>query len=111
MQVQTIVPLMTLLYKVFMGLLVAGGIGIIMWPFRSIRKEWRTLKDSVAETHAELVTQRTNCLTTLQNQGDRQIELLGKAVETLGNIHTSQAAMSGFMQATQIIAAPTRRKR
>jgi hypothetical protein len=102
---------MTLLYKVFMGLAVAGGIGLIMWPFRSVRKEWISLKETVAETKSELVLQRTNCLNTLQNQGDRQIELLGKAVETLGNIHTSQAAMSGFMQATQIIAAPAARPR
>ena len=100
MQVQAVAPLMSLFYKIFMGMLVAGGIALIMWPFRKL-----------AAIHSELIEQRTNCLSTLQKQGDEQIKLLGKAVETLGNIHTSQASMTGFMQATQIIAAPALAKR
>ena len=95
MFVQTDQTLMTLLYKIFMGIFVAGGIALVTWPFRKL-----------SAIHAELIEQRTNCLSTLQAQGEKQIELLGKVVDTLGNIHTSQAAMSGFMQATQIIAAP-----
>jgi len=104
MHVQAAEPLMSLFYKIFMGMLVAGGIALIMWPFRKL-----------AAIHNELIAQRTNCLQTLQNQGGKQIELLGKAVTTLEGIHTSQASMTGFMQATQIIAAPAmasrRRKR
>jgi len=100
MQVQAALPLVSLFYKILMGMLVAGGIALIMWPFRKL-----------AAIHSELIAQRTNCLQTLQNQGEEQIKLLGKAVTTLEGIHTSQASMAGFMQATQIIAAPTLARR
>jgi hypothetical protein len=38
--------------------------------------------------HTELTAQRTNCLDTLQRQGDKQVDLLGKSVDVLSEIRT-----------------------
>jgi ABC-type enterochelin transport system substrate-binding protein len=57
-----------------------------MWPVRKAKKEWVALKTNLQETHKELVQQRTNCLTTLQQQGETQIELLGKTVAVLDGL-------------------------
>ena len=73
--------------------------GIVLWPFRRARKEWNALKEEQGKIYSELVTQRTNCLSTLQTQGDRQIELLGKVVDTLGEIRVGQAEMTGYCKA------------
>jgi predicted nucleotide-binding protein (sugar kinase/HSP70/actin superfamily) len=48
-------------------------------PFKKVKKAFVTLE----AVHQELLTQRTNCLKTLQDQGSEQIILLGKAVDTL----------------------------
>jgi hypothetical protein len=86
-------------YKVAASAAVGVIMAVVLWPFRKARKEWAVLKAEQASIHAELVTQRTNCLQTLQTQGDRQIELLGKVVDTLGDIRTSQAEQTGYCKA------------
>lgn len=85
--------------KAAVGLVITGLLGVIMWPFRAARKEWKIMKEEQASIHKELVTQRTNCLTTLQQQGDRQIELLGKVSDTLTGMALSQAEMTGYCKA------------
>ena len=80
---------------------------VVLWPFRKARKEWAVLKAEQASIHAELVTQRTNCLQTLQTQGDRQIELLGKVSDTLTGMALSQAEQTGYLRAS---AQPLRRR-
>ena len=80
---------------------------IVLWPFRKARKEWTALKEEQKLIHQELVTQRTNCLTTLQNQGDRQIELLGTMSTTLTGMALSQAEMTGYCKASA--CTPVRR--
>lgn len=84
------------------GALSLGG-WVIMFPLRtitkSIRKEWKEKSGLLQEVHTEMKLQRTNCLTTLQAQGEEQIELLEKAVSTLESIHLSQAEMAGYMKA------------
>jgi hypothetical protein len=87
-----------LILKAIIGLLVTGIGTLLLWPFRKARQEWIGLKKGIAETQAELITQRTNCLSTLQDQGEKQITLLGEAVGVLREIHTSQAEMSGFLK-------------
>jgi hypothetical protein len=72
--------------KTVLGLVFTGLIGAIMWPVRKAKKEWVALKTNLQETHKELVQQRTNCLTTLQQQGETQIELLGKTVAVLDGL-------------------------
>ena len=71
-----------------------------MYPFHKVKKEWDSLKDSIASAQKELVHQRTNCLATLQDQGAKQIEVLEKCANTLESIHLSQAEMSGYIKAS-----------
>lgn len=98
-----------LILKSAVGLIFTGLIGVIMWPFRKARKEWMALKEEQASIHAELVQQRTNCLNTLQQQGEAQIKLLTKATDSLENIALSQAEMTGFCKANA--CSPTVRTR
>ena len=72
-----------LAFKSAVGLVITG---VIMWPFRKARTEWIALKDEQAAIRTELTTQRTNCLNTLQMQGEEQIKLLGKAVDVLDGV-------------------------
>jgi hypothetical protein len=69
--------------------------GILMWPIRKIKTAYKELQDAINSTHAELVLQRSNCLTTLSNQGEKQIELLSKTVETLEAMHLDQRLLLG----------------
>jgi hypothetical protein len=82
-----------------------------MWPFRKARKEWIALKEEQNLIHQELVTQRTNCLSTLQAQGVAQIELLTKVAGSLEHIALSQAEMTGFFKASAGLPIAPRRTR
>lgn len=98
------------MYKVAASAAVGVTMAIVLWPFRKARREWMVLKAEQASIHSELVQQRTNCLSTLQHQGDTQIELLGKMAGTLENIALSQAEMTGFCKAnTGCFPRPRRR--
>lgn len=94
--------------KSIVGLVISGLLGVIVWPFRKARKEWIILKTSLASTHAELIQQRTNCLTTLQSQGETQIALLGKTVAALDGVRLDLAEQTGYLRASA--AQPTRRR-
>jgi len=115
MQVQHVPPLFPLLwpyiFKALIGTVVAGVGTLMLWPIRKAREEWKTLKENTAAILQELSHQRSNCLATLQNQGDRQIELLEKAVSTLDNIHVSQAEMTGFFKAQALRSSRARAKK
>lgn len=69
-----------------------------MWPVRKAKKEWIALKTNLQETHKELVQQRTNCLTTLQLQGETQIELLGKTVAALDGVRLDLREQMGILR-------------
>jgi hypothetical protein len=103
--------LMQFVYKVAASAAVGVIMGIVLWPFRKMKAEWTEMKKDQALIHTELVQQRTNCLTTLQTQGDRQIELLGKVVETLGDIRIGQAEMTGYCKANSGLGCPSPRPR
>ena len=66
-----------------------------MWPIRKVKTAYKELQDAINSTHAELILQRTNCLQTLSNQGDKQVELLERMNGTLEAIHLDQARLSG----------------
>src|SRR5271157_6064494 len=83
--------------KAAMSFVVGAVMAVFVWPFRKVRKEWIALKNEQSLIHQELITQRTNCLATLAQQGDRQVELLGKMSGTLDNIALSQAEMVGYL--------------
>ncbi len=112
MYVQAALPAL-IFYKTLMALAVGAGVAIIMWPFRSARKEWKSLKESVAETKAELVHQRENHLTHIEAHGKEQVDLLGKVVDVLDGVRLDLKEQTGFIQAMAILpkTAPTRRKR
>jgi hypothetical protein len=62
--------------------------GIVVKQLLQDRKDERQWRANVSR---ELTLQRTNCLTTLQEQGEKQIELLEKLV-------VGQAEQTGFMK-------------
>lgn len=80
------------------GLLTIVG-AVCMYPFRKLIQAYTEITDKLTGIHAELTRQRSNCLTTLQNQGEKQIELLDKACDTLEALHLGQVEMSGYIRA------------
>src|SRR6266481_3452240 len=99
MQVELLPVVWPYFYKALVGLVITGIGMVIMWPIRKAKKEWVSLKDAITSTQAELVLQRTNCLHTLQEQGEKQIELLGKAADTLDGVRLDLAEQTGFLRA------------
>lgn len=90
------------------SLLVGGALTLVLWPFRKAHKEWTGMKNDLSAVHEELVRQRTNCLTTLQNQGEKQIELLTKSVAVLDGVRLDLAEQTGYLRAA-VEMAPKRR--
>ena len=87
--------------------LVVGGLGyLIMFPFRKAKAEFVSLKETTAKIHEELLHQRTNCLNTLQDQGTKQIELLGKMADTLDGVRVDFKEHTGFIQG--LVQSPRR---
>jgi hypothetical protein len=98
MQADLYTALQPYLAKAFVSLVVAGIGALMLWPVRKIRKEWVSLKDAVVATKQELEQQRTNCLATLQKQGDAQIILLTKMSDTLDGVRMDFKEHTGFIQ-------------
>lgn len=73
----------TILSKAFVGLVITGVGTLLIYPFKKAIR-W------TSEIKEELVHQRRNCLTTLQAQGNQQVELLTKVVGTLESMHLDQ---------------------
>ena len=94
-----------LAFKSAVGLVITG---VIMWPFRKARKEWTALKEEQAAIHKELVHQRTNCLTTLQQQGATMVDLQTKTVDLLQGVRIDLAEQTGYLKA--FVPAPRIRK-
>jgi hypothetical protein len=82
-KMQDISSVVPYVVKALVGLVITGLGTLMLWPVRKVRKEWAILKETMASTHAELVLQRTNCLGSLQKQGEEQVKLLGKVSDTL----------------------------
>jgi len=85
-------------HEVVITIMVTLFIGTMTWPFRKVKDFATGVKKTFDNIHSELVMQRTNCLTTLQNKSDDQIKVLEKVSGTLESIHTSQAEMSGYLR-------------
>lgn len=79
---------------------VAGW--LLLFPIKalikSIHTRWAKAVTTLDTVQNELVLQRTNCLTTLQSQGNQQIEILEKVASTLDHIRESQVEMVGYMK-------------
>lgn len=93
------------LHEAEIGLVLAVGGWILMFPVRTLIAKAKELLDTfdkrLSSMQSELVQQRTNCLTTLQNQGDKQIEVLEKMSGTLEQMHLSQAEMAGYFKGSR----------
>ena len=96
-------------FKTLISILFTGLIGVIVWPVRKVKKEWQDVKQSLAAVHNELSVQRNNCLTTLQSQGEVQIDLLGKTVAALDGVRLDLATQTGYMAAQANKVVPRRR--
>jgi hypothetical protein len=91
--------LMQYVYKAAASAVVGVIMAIVLWPFRKIKKEWAVLKTEQASIHTELVKQRENHLTHIEEYGKRQIELLGEVSKTLTSMALSQAEQTGYCKA------------
>ena len=99
MQVEVVSALWPYVVKSLVGLFIAGIGAAMLWPIKKVRKEWVSLKDTTQAIQNELAQQRTNCLTTLQQQGEKQIELLSKAADTLDGVRLDLAEQTGYLRA------------
>ena len=80
-------------HELVVTVLVSVFLAAVSYPIRRAKKEWFALTTKINDVHNELAVQRSNCLTTLQQQGTQQIELLSKTVETLGEIRLDNREM------------------
>lgn len=82
---------------------LAMGTWIVLFPFRHIAKyvrgQWEVKTKMLEEVHQELTLQRTNCLTTLQEQSKEQIKTLERVVDVLGEIRVELAEQTGYLRA------------
>lgn len=73
-----------------------------MFPARTLldkaRKFLESFDSRLKSIETELSTQRTNCLTTLQSQGDTQIEVLKEMSKTLQDMHLDQKELAGYIK-------------
>jgi hypothetical protein len=106
MQVEVVSVLWPYAMKAVVGLVITGLGALMLYPVRYARREWKSIKEAVASTHAELITQRTNCLQTLQNQGDSQIKLLAKMSDTLDGVRLDFAEHRSYVQG--LVQSPMR---
>ena len=74
------------LYKVAASVAVGVVMGIILWPFHRIKKEWTGFKEEQATIHSELVQRRENHLTHIEQYGKTQTELLEKMCGVLDGV-------------------------
>ena len=98
MQVQVPTVFWQIADKLIIGSIVTALGALLVSPFKKAKKEWTSLKADIEKAQKELVHQRTNCLTTLQDQGNAQIALLEKAVTTLEAMHLDQKETLGIIR-------------
>jgi hypothetical protein len=82
----------TIITEFIHEIIIAALIGALMWPWKKIKTAYEETSARLEAVHTELSTQRNNCLRTLQDQGDKQIEILGKVANTLGEMSLDQRA-------------------
>ena len=82
---------------------------ILLWPFRKIKKEWTAFKTEQATIHSELVQQRENHLTHIEQYGKTQTELLAKICDVLDGVRLDLCEQTTILRVLGV--APTRRKR
>lgn len=106
-------PVNQLVNEAIIGTVLAVVGGIVMFPVRiayrkgkaavaSVKSEWFRATAQLDELQKELVTQRTNCLATLQSQGKEQVDVSREGFKeiagVLREIHNGQLEMSGYLK-------------
>jgi hypothetical protein len=84
--------------KLVVSLLVTAVGGALVWPFKAIKSAVKAATDRLTAVEHELVTQRVNCLTTIQNNTEKTNDILERVATTLDNTHITQIEMSGFLK-------------
>lgn len=82
-------------------LAIAGGVWWVTYPIKRFFKKVKETADKIHlldEVRNELTVQRTNCLATLQEQGDTQISVLKEISATLKENGIVQSEMYGYMK-------------
>lgn len=82
-------------------LAIAGGVWWVTYPIKKFLKKFKDTVDKLHlldEVRNELTVQRTNCLATLQEQGETQISVLKEIAVTLKENGKEQAEMYGYMK-------------
>lgn len=96
------VTTLQLLHEAEIAIVLSVGGWMILFPVRTLYSKVKEIvdnyKESMKEMKEELITQRTNCLTTLQTQGEEQIKVLNKVSSTLEAMHLAQVEMTGYMK-------------
>ena len=83
---------------------IALGVGswVMLFPVKTfVRKvvgAWNEQENLLKEVREELVTQRTNCLNTLQNNGKQQLIVLEKMAGSLEGLHGQQTELVGYIK-------------
>ena len=98
MQVEVTSLLWPHVVKALIGLALTGLGALLMYPIRAIKKEWANLNKKIEAAQEELVHQRTNCLSTLQAQGEKQVTALDKIADTLSLMHLDQKETLGMLR-------------
>src|SRR6266704_4411990 len=73
-------------------------IWLVLFPLKVAYRDWMKQTERLDSIKSELEVQRTNCLATLQRQGERQIASIDKAVDTLNEIRIGQAELNGVLK-------------
>lgn len=85
-------------HEIAVSILGSLVIGVIALPIRKVKNAWVDLTNKLDAVHVELATQRNNCLTTLQAQGETQIALLTKIADALGEMRLDAKETAGFLR-------------
>ena len=83
----------TFRHELVSTVLVTAFLGALMYPFKKIAAAYKETQETLKGINTELAEQRSNCLATLQTQGDAQVKLLTSAVEVLRDMHTDTKIM------------------
>lgn len=100
MQAEVLPVLWPYILKSLVGIAITGIGALMLYPVRYVKREWKSIKDAIASTHAELITQRENHLTHIEASGVEQVKLLTKTTELLDNIRIELAEQTGFLRAS-----------
>jgi hypothetical protein len=82
-------------HEIIVSAILAIAGSAAMWPVRKISKAYEEAIEKLDAVHTELTTQRENCLSSLQRQGDVQIEVLKEVSSTLKDMHLDQRTLLG----------------